>query len=457
MDNKRGGRRRRQSKAFAPTSSKPAPRKWTWFAIPLWLFPAYLFVVHLAFGANHVVAAQWLTLVTAAALVVALAVPAVRIRLFDLRPVWPVALLFIAVLGAVGWSLTPWAPGGPHPIWAWAQLPAASTVNRSATVLELVKLSGLACAFVLGWLQGARRDWARSTIQALLILGAVYAAISLLVFLSGQQVMRGGRLSGGFLSANSGATVFGMLTVLGVANLLREWRNGANGRQLIQQLGDVATPLACVLLFVACLLLTASRMGVAATAVATSLLLIWDMVGSGNRRRPLMIVAILVVAGVVLLVGGNDLLWARFDAVDRDTMVRSTIFEAHWRAFLDSPLFGYGLGTFNDINSQIMSQDNYPQLWSIRATHNLYLQWLEEVGLIGAIPMFLLVATILSAAIWRVGQVRRGKTILKGLIATGLVVLFHGTTDFALQTPSIAVFWAFLLGLQFSFGQDRQA
>ena len=32
------------------------------------------------------------------------------------------------------------------------------------------------------------------------------------------------------------------------------------------------------------------------------------------------------------------------------------------------------------------------------------------------------------------------------------VVLAHGLTDYALQTPSIAAFWALLLGLQFAFG-----
>jgi alpha-beta hydrolase superfamily lysophospholipase len=41
-------------------------------------------------------------------------------------------------------------------------------------------------------------------------------------------------------------------------------------------------------------------------------------------------------------------------------------------------------------------------------------------------------------------------------VASGVVVLLHGATDYALQVPSIAAFWAFLLGMQFAFTQARR-
>ncbi|QYC08979.1 O-antigen ligase family protein [Brevundimonas nasdae] len=449
-------RRRRRSTAFAGPSSKGGPERVDWRSrIMLGVVPALLFAAHLTFGANHVAAAQWLSVVLGLLLVAALAAPPARIGLFDLKPVWPLAVLFLITLGVAAWSLTPFTPGGPHPIWTWADMAGSSTVNRSATILEMTKLVGLGCVFVLGCLQGARSDRARATVDVLLALGAVYAAIALLSFLSGGQIMAGGRLSGGFLSANSGASVFGILTVIGLANLLRRWRQ-AKGADVMKQLGEVAVPLAFVLLFVTCLVLTASRMGVAATVVAAGVLLLWDMIENKGRRLPVLISgAVLLVVGAVLLLGGNDLLWSRFDALDRDTLVRTSIFTAHWQAFLDSPLFGYGLGTFNDVNSQIMTAENYKDLWLIRATHNLYIQWLEEAGIVGATPMVLLIGVIIAVGVWRTGKVRKGQTTARGLVAASLVVLIHGTTDYALQTPSIAAFWAFLLGLQFAFGQSR--
>ena len=122
-------------------------------------------------------------------------------------------------------------------------------------------------------------------------------------------------------------------------------------------------------------------------------------------------------------------------------------------AFNTVRLLVYGLGSFSDINSQITTEENYHALWSVRAVHNVYLQWLEEAGIIGALPMFLLIGTILVAAVWRTFNLRKGQTLLRGVIAASVVVLVHGTVDFGLQVPSIAAFWAFLLGCQFSFGR----
>ena len=45
------------------------------------------------------------------------------------------------------------------------------------------------------------------------------------------------------------------------------------------------------------------------------------------------------------------------------------------------------------------------------------------------------------------------RALLRALIVSSLVLLVHGATDFALQVPSIAAFWAFLLGCQYSFGR----
>lgn len=102
-----------------------------------------------------------------------------------------------------------------------------------------------------------------------------------------------------------------------------------------------------------------------------------------------------------------------------------------------------------------MTSANVETLWSVRAAHNVYLQWLEEAGLFGALPMFALVGLILILSIRRSLRLRTGRSQHHALVASNLVVLIHGTADFALQVPSIAAFWAFLLGLQFAFGQDR--
>ncbi len=418
------------------------------------LVPIGLALAHLAFGANQTTAALWLTAVLGVSLLVCLASPWRR-GVYDIGPLAPVAILFIAVLGVSIWSLTALAPGGTHPLWAWADAsPAATTIDRSGTLLELVKLCGLAAVFLAGAFHGVRKDRGQATIDAVVWTGGIYAAISLLTFLSGLQVAQGGRLSGGFLSFNNGATVFGVLTVLGLAVFLRTWRRKA-GLGLTERLTAVAAPLSCFALTAICLLLTASRMGGASTLLGVAILMAWESKGSAGKRLGIIVAAALFLGlALVLMLGGNDLLLTRVDDVGSDLAVRGQIFSAHWDAFLASPLLGYGLGSFDAVNLQIMTAENAGALWAIRATHNVYLQWLEEAGLLGALPMFGLILIILGFGVARaLGKPMR--TVQHGLVCANLVVLAHGLTDYALQTPSIAAFWAFLLGIQFAFGQER--
>jgi O-antigen ligase len=179
------------------------------------------------------------------------------------------------------------------------------------------------------------------------------------------------------------------------------------------------------------------------------------MASSGRGRVPVMVSAALLVGlGVVLTFGGNDLVWIRVAEIDGAWVVRDQTLSAHWAAFIDSPLFGYGLGSFDAVNSQIMTGETYRNLWQIRATHNVYLQWLQEAGLVGAAPMFALIGLVLIVSILRAAS-GRGRTMQLGLVCASLVVLVHGLTDYALQVPSIAAFWAFLLGLQLTYGQGR--
>lgn len=420
----------------------------------LMVLPLIFCLAHLTFGANQSAAALWLTAILSLALLVVLATP-LRAGLHDLTPALPLGLFFLLVIGVALWSLTPWTPGGPHPLWAWAGVePGAATVDRSATLIEIAKLLGFASVFVVGALQGVRRDRAQATVEAIVWVGGVYAAVSLLTFLAGTQVAQGSRLTGGFLSANSGATVFGILLVTGVAVFLRSWKRTV-GQGISRRITEAAVPLAGLSLFLVCLLLTASRMGLAASTFALAVLLIWEMASSGRARAPAMAgAALLIGLGLVLAFNGNDLLWTRVGGIEGDVGLRAQVFTAHWAAIINSPLFGYGLGSFDAVNSQIMTGETFRALWSIRATHNVYVQWLQEAGLVGAVPMFALIGLILIVSVLRAAS-GRGGTLHLGLVCASLVVLVHGLTDYALQVPSIAAFWAFLLGLQLTYGRGR--
>jgi O-antigen ligase len=444
--------RRRSSTAFGAGRSARAASPAA--SVALALVPTMFVLAHLAFGANQPAAAQWLTAALGSALLIALATP-LRRDIPALEGFAVPALLFGLVLVVALWTLTPFGPGGAHPAWIWAGIrDGALTIDRSGVLMEIAKLLGLASAFALGVLQGVRRDRAEATVRAVVWIGGAYAAIALISFVSGLQIAQGGRLTGGFLSANSAATVFGVLTVLGLALFLRDWRR-TEGRGLSARLTRTAVPIACASLTAVCLLLTASRMGMAATVCALAALMAWTFARQPTGRgASLAAGGLLAGIGLVLLIGGNDLIWSRIGETQAGLSDRGQLFATHWNAFIASPVFGWGLGSFDTVNLHLMTAETAPELWTIRATHNVYLQWLEEAGVVGAAPMFLAVAWIIGASLLRVGS-GQGQGLLTGLICLNLVVLIHGLADFALQVPSIAAFWSFLLGLQFAFARGR--
>lgn len=413
------------------------------------LFPVLVFAGALAFGVDQTLAAQIFTTALSGMLALALMIPAARKSLAAAPGPWAPAALFVCVICMGLLSLSRYAPFAADPDWARASLRRAGTINVSATLFELIKLGGLACAFSLGVLQGSRRRWALSSLDGLLTAASAYALISLAMFQSGVQAMEGDRLSGGFLSANTGATLFGMLCILGMASLSRALSQNDMTR--------VASTAVQVVLFAACLILTASRTGFVATAVAGLIFVVWESASRRAFGRTGLLLAggALALVGVIFLMSHNMVLW-RSGTMDADMAIRAEIFQAHWSAFLRSPWTGYGLGSFTDLNNTMMTPDNFGSLSPIRSTHNVYLQWLEEAGVLGAAPMFLLIAMLLVGAIGRAGRSRQDAPMSRGLVCVSIVVLIHGMTDFALQILPVAALWAFLLGLQFAFGRGSR-
>lgn len=400
-------------------------------------------------------AAQALTALCGLILLVGLAFPRLRQAMSQLKGLWLVAGLFVLTLALAAVTLGPGPPGAAHPIWEWAGLPPTISVNRSATLLAMSQLLGLAALFLFGAMAGSQRAWGVRLGSVILVGGAIWAAIALVIFLSGAQIGQAGRLGGGLLSANSAGTVLGVLTVIATGWLLRALRESREqaGPDRWSRISLAVAPLA---LLVFALILTGSRMGTLATLAGVLTLGVWQAFAEPGRSwRTLGVAAGVTLIAAVVVGLGNDLVLRRVAALDQDVDIRSVIFAVHWRAFLDAPLWGSGLGTFTDVNSYLMSAETYRELWSIRATHNVYLQWLQEAGLIGAAPMFALIGLTILAAALRAGSLSRGGWALRALVAANVVVLAHGLTDYALQVPSIAALWALLLGVQFGFGQVR--
>jgi O-antigen ligase len=379
---------------------------------------------------------------------------------------------FAGVVATVASQLLPTGSTDPHSLWRSIEGVSAFTIDLDATSRELLKLLSMAAAFCVGLVVGASDRRTRLLVFLVVVASLVYAGWAFTQHFLAYGTILGvaktyhiERLTGSFMSANSAATALGMMAVIAAARIARAvkessapWNLGAAA--VVDQLArKAALAMVALLLLVTCIVETLSRAGIAATASALLALLAWE-IGAASERRTRMRTATnaaMAVAGVVALLaiasaGGTI---ERLDATIGDAGSRLTALEAHWEAFLASPQRGYGLGSFPVLNDYIQTPDNHRALEQLNALHNVYLQWLEETGIVGAGLMFACVALLLIH-IWRGLSARaRMRTWLRAVLVVSLLVLLHGLVDFGLQVPSIAWQWALWLGVGCGIASPR--
>lgn len=414
-----------------------------------------IFLAHLAYGALRIEAS--LIAVGAAALLLlsCLAVPSIRRDLLRVRGLAIPAALFGLVLLAGLLSLTPFGPAGVHPVWAYVgETPGSATIDRSATTLELIKLLGLGCIFLVGAATGASDGRAKTAVNLMIALAAIFGLWAFFNFATGVQYQtQRGRLEGTLMSPNTAGTVFAMMVIVTLGPLLRDLRGVRAGQALQAATGYWAA----LIILAGCLLATASRGAALGTAAGVlGLVVILLFAGRVTWSRVSLIMLAAVIAAMASLYFVGERLLERFTSFDQDASSRAEMFAMHWRAFLAAPIGGYGLGTFDTIHRILLDATNFGSMWTVRAAHNVYIQWLEEAGLIGAVPMFGAIASVIFISLWRGLRRTRMTYLLFALLAANLAVFVHGFTDFALQTPSVALMWAYMLGLQFSMSQGSQ-
>ena len=351
-------RRRPRSAGRAPASVRDA-----------WLPTAgvaLLFLAHLAHGALITDAAMVMGAAGALLLGACLLHAKVRDDLLRLNGLeWP-GLLFAVVLLVALWTLTPWTPGGPHGVWAYVGVsPGASTIDRSTTIIEIIKLLGLASLFLVGAATGARDDRARLAVQLTLAAGMVFGVWAFIGSVTGMIAQtQGHRLEAHFVNPNTAGTFFAVLLLLAIGELQRRLRQ----RRSEQDLSLVILLGAAVLTFAVCLLDTASRGAVLSFLGAAAVFVLVQLAcGAIKLSRAVLIALVGLLLLLVVVWFAGDQLIDRFFKTGDAAIVRTAIWKEHWTAFLDAPLFGYGLGTAETVNKTLMNAANTPVLWSIKA------------------------------------------------------------------------------------------
>jgi O-antigen ligase len=165
------------------------------------------------------------------------------------------------------------------------------------------------------------------------------------------------------------------------------------------------------------------------------------------------------VLGLILLVGAFVLVGAKGNVLGRFAQLgpldRITIMRDGMRMFVQHPVIGWGLNTFQVVYPSFRSF--YTDL-SVNQAHNDYLQVLIETGIIGFLIMIGFIVLLYRNALRRLDHWRSRP--LHALVLGSLVgctgILVHSLVDFNMHIPANAALFYALAGIAASSTENRK-
>ncbi len=166
-----------------------------------------------------------------------------------------------------------------------------------------------------------------------------------------------------------------------------------------------------------------------------------------NRRKGLVYLAgLCALLGVLYLLRQVVNPAHTEESVVTDAVGRALLWQTAGNYFLGSPVLGVGWGNFVNLYSLDLASLMPPgQL----ETHNIYLQFLAETGLVGFVAFFYLVVQSVRQAWhqWRLSSNFLDLVIAFGVLGALLSVLVHGFVDCFLFSPQYGTLLWLLLAL----------
>lgn len=419
-----------------------------WAYGPLLVAAASIGIVGLARCRTDVLATNRRTLVALVAIglpVLAQLVPVPRDLLVAVTPHTDEMLRHIDLAYAA-------APGA-HPI----SLEPAATLRA----LAFVACMGL---FVLGLAGRLSRESAAGLVIGSIVLGVVVALVAIVQRSAASGLIygfwkpqEGGIPYGPFVNRNHFAGWMVMVVSLSLGDLceraaavarqtLPDWRS-----RILWLSSPEASKLillgAAVAVMSVALVLTLSRSGIAAFAVAIVVMGWFVRRDAASARRKLALgayLAILVLVGIVA--AGMGAIVQRFAAANWIELGdRRTAWTIALRIASDFPLAGAGINTFGHL-SPVYTGNALPVHYG--EAHNDYLQLAAEGGLLVCVPVAAALWLIVLEIRQRFREADRTAYWLRAGATTGaLAMAFQEVVDFSLQVPGNAVCFAMLLAI----------
>jgi O-antigen ligase len=282
-------------------------------------------------------------------------------------------------------------------------------------------------------------------LETLFWIAAAQAAIGLVsLFALGDTLLGAakpqyeGFATGTFVNRNSFATYVAAAIPMGIALLA----GAGDAGDPVRRRWLAAARIAGLLLLVAALIASGSRMGLAAGIAGAGLAVALVLVG--GRGRSAIVLAVAICALLVAAGFGAPLLQRIVEPSD-DLANRLTLYSQVWDAILARPLFGYGGGSFATVFPMFQHAPLPGDLVWQRA-HSTYLALWFEYGLVaGSMPMIVVAGLWLQCLRWLLR--RPGNTTMLAVVTAVLVFALHSAVDFSLEIHAVALFFALLLGI----------
>lgn len=189
------------------------------------------------------------------------------------------------------------------------------------------------------------------------------------------------------------------------------------------------------------LLLCASRGGIVSFAVQMVMLFLLLLVRR-VRSRHMVVGGIVVLAAMMVVswIGVQQILerFAGIQTLEVSTGKRTAMRHDTWRLFLDHPVLGTGLGTFEMV---FPPYDSAYDGKIVNHAHNDYLEVVAETGVVGGLCCLWFLGVVLLNALK--GMAELGESFGSALNLSGLVacsgILVHSLVDFNLHIPANAL------------------
>lgn len=336
---------------------------------------------------------------------------------------------------------------------------------------ELVTLWAGAAFWLTGHIIGQNREAAYRTWSYLTWIGTIIAILAFIIHLTTNQSstvagksFQVGRLAANFGSSNTAATLFGMFLIISLGRLTSNAQKKLKNTtpkiyRLNRLIREEFVSVSCTILCLACLLLTESRAGIIISLTVALIVLSVELYRYRRRKRLLQgqsgtwrsragIVSVLVIVTGATTALAFIFLEDRSASIIADSGGRLALFAEYWPKVLERPWFGHGLGSFNRLNDAMTTPDNVAMIGQLGAAHNVVLQWLLQLGVVGLALVSLVFLLAIKGILGEVFSDRmRDSSLFLSVFGVTAVVLQHSMIDYALEIPAIMWTFAFILGL----------